>query len=60
MSSAEDLEAIRTFLGCDPDVVIPDDGAVRGADRAGISPIDHDPRSPAMGALRQLASSLVA
>ena len=56
----EDLAAVRTLLGVEPDVVIPDDGAVRGADRAGISPIDHDPRSPAMGALRDLASSLVA
>ena len=56
----EDLAAVRTLLGVEPDVVVPDDGAVRGADRAGLSPIDHDPRSPAMGALRDLASSLVA
>jgi len=60
ITGAEDLEAIRMFLGVDPDVVIPDDASVRGADREGISPIDHDPRSPAMGALRDLASSLVA
>lgn len=59
ITGAEDLEAIRTFLGVDPDVVIPDDASVRGADREGISPIDHDPRSPAMDALRPLASSLV-
>ena len=60
VTGVEDLEAIRTFLGVDPDVVIPDDASVRGADREGLSPIDHDPHSPAMGALRDLASSLVA
>ena len=41
------------------DVVIPDDAAVRTADREGASPIDHDPQSPALGVLRDLASSLV-
>ena len=60
ITGEEDLEAVRRFLGVEPDVVIPDDGSVRGADRAGLSPIDHDARSPAMGALRGLASSLVA
>ncbi|MEO5680577.1 MAG: hypothetical protein ABIS47_13010 [Acidimicrobiales bacterium] len=48
IAGADHLEAIRTFLGVDPDVVIPDDASVRGADREGISPIDHDPGSPAM------------
>ena len=56
----EDLQVIRDCLGSEPDVVIPLDGAVLAADRAGASPIDHDPRSPAVGVLRELASSLVA
>ena len=60
VSGEEDLEAVRTFLGVEPDIVLPDDRSVRSADRAGASPVDHDPDSPAMGALRQLASSLVA
>ena len=55
----DDLVAIREFLGTDPDIVIPKDGAVRAADRVGASPIDHDPGSPALGALRELASSLL-
>ncbi len=56
----EDLQVIRAYLGAEPDIVIPLDGAVLAADRVGASPIDHDPRSPAIGALRELASSLVA
>ena len=59
VSGPEDIDAIRGALGADPDIVIPDDGAVAAADKAGESPIDHAPGSPAMGVLRQLASSLL-
>ena len=59
VSGEDDLEAIRAFLGVEPDVVIPADGAVMAADRRGTSPVDHDPGSPALGALRQFASSLL-
>ena len=59
VADQEDLDAIRRFLGIDPDVVIPDDGAVRNADRAGASPVDHDPASSAVSVLRELAGSLV-
>ena len=55
----QDLAFIREFLAVEPDVVIPVDGAVRMADRAGASPIDHDRNSPAIGRLRELASALV-
>ncbi len=55
----EDLEALRRFLGVEPDLVIPEDGAVTTADRVGSSPVDHDPASPAVGVLRELASSLL-
>ena len=55
----EDLEVIRRSLGVEPDIVIPEDGAVLAADRVGASPIDHSPGSPAMAVLRDLASSLV-
>ena len=54
----DDLEALRKFLGVEPDLVIPKDGAVTTADRVGTSPIDHDPRSPAVGVLRDLAEAL--
>lgn len=59
VSGEEDLEAIGRFLGTEPDIVIPVDGAVLAADRIGASPIDHDPGSPAMGVLRDFASSLL-
>ena len=55
----QDLAFIREFLAVEPDVVIPVDGSVRTADRFGVSPIDHDRQSPAVGALRELATSLV-
>ncbi len=55
-----DVAAIRDNLCVEPDLVIPDDGAVRTADREGASPIDHDPGSPAMGRLREFASTILA
>lgn len=55
----DDLALIRDLLGVEPDLVIPDDAAVRAADREGASPVDHDPHSPALGVLRDLATSLV-
>ena len=58
VAGAEDLALIRELVRVEPDLVIPDDAAVRAADREGASPIDHDPDSPALGVLRGLASSL--
>lgn len=55
----DDLDALRHFLGVEPDLVIPADRAVVTADRVGESPFDHDPASPAVGALRDLATSLL-
>ncbi len=60
VAGEEDLQAIREWLGVDPDIVIPEDSTVQAADKAGASPMDHDPRSAAVGSLRELASSLVA
>jgi CO dehydrogenase maturation factor len=59
VADRDDLAFIREELGADPDLAIPDDRAVRAADRDGASPIDYDPRSPALAVLRDLASSLV-
>lgn len=60
VTGEDDLDALRSFLGVEPDLVIPADGAVVAADRVGASPLDHDSDSPAVGILRQLASSLLA
>jgi len=59
IADAEDLAALRRFLGVEPDLVIPADRGVSGADRVGASPIDHDPGSAAVGVIRQLASALL-
>ncbi|HVM03545.1 MAG TPA: hypothetical protein VM242_00080 [Acidimicrobiales bacterium] len=59
IAGREDLDAVERFLGVAPDVVIPDDSAVAAADRAGASPVDHDPGSPAVGVVRELASLLL-
>lgn len=45
----EDLALTRDLLGVDPDLVIPDDAALRAADSEGASPMDHNPQSPALG-----------
>lgn len=55
----DDLAFLRDGLGLEPDLVVPDDRSVRAADREGASPVDHDPGSPAIGVLRDLASTLV-
>ncbi len=60
IGDAEDLEALRRFLGVEPDLVIPADRSVLAADRVGASPFDLDPASPAVSALRGLATSLLA
>lgn len=56
----EDLRIIREAIGVEPDVVLPRDTAVKGADRAGLSLVDHDPASVSMERLRELAGTLVA
>ena len=55
----DDVALIRDLLGVEPDLVIPLDTAVRAADREGASPVDYDGASPALGVLRDLATSLV-
>ena len=59
IGDAEDLEALHRFLGVEPDLVIPQDRSVQVADRVGTSPFDHDPGSPAVDVLRELATALV-
>lgn len=54
-----DVEAVRQALGDEEIVPIPDDAAVRDADRYGEAPLDRTPDSPAVGALAALARALV-
>ncbi len=54
----EDIERIRSaFPGVDV-VPVPEDPAIREADRRGIAPIDHAPDAPAVRALVSLAEQL--
>lgn len=57
----EDLAFIRTKLdGLEPDFIIPDDKEIAEADLEAISPMDRNPDSPAVKAIRQLAGELAA
>lgn len=53
-----DFEAIRAALGEREYVVVPDDAAIRRADRDGVAPIDSAPDSPAVKAIGELAEML--
>ena len=54
----QDIERIRAaFPGVDI-VAVPEDPAIREADRRGIAPIDHAPDAPAVRALVSLAEQL--
>ena len=57
-----DREAIEEFCS-DNDLeitaVVPFDDAVRRADQEGTAPFDHDPESPAVRAVRELADDLL-
>ena len=54
----EDIERIRAaFPGVDV-VPVPEDPAIREADRRGVAPVDHAPDAPAVRALVSLAEQL--
>jgi CO dehydrogenase nickel-insertion accessory protein CooC1 len=52
------LEAFAREQGCELLMVIPDDDAMRGADRDGVCPLDSAPQASAVGAINQLAGIL--
>ena len=54
----EDLERIRAAFPGVEVVPVPDDPAIRDADRRGVAPIDHAPEAPAVQALVSLAEQL--
>ncbi|MBA2318580.1 MAG: hypothetical protein H0V93_12505 [Euzebyales bacterium] len=60
VAGEEDVERLREAFGDHELVVVPDDQAVRAADRAGDSPLDHAPGCPAVAALTTLAERLAA
>lgn len=53
-----DLEPVRSVLGDVTVLTIPEDAAVRDADREGMAPIDRHPDSPAMAAIERIAERL--
>jgi CO dehydrogenase maturation factor len=56
----EDLETIRASLGREPDIVVPEDPVIAGADRDGEAPIDVGPDAPGVVAIQRMAERLVA
>jgi CO dehydrogenase maturation factor len=54
------LRAFAENLGSDLVAVVPEDGAVTAADRAGRCPLDTEPDSPAVQAIQRLADDLEA
>lgn len=60
VTDASDRSCVEKMLGEAVVTAIPADRAVAIAERAGVAPIDHDPRSPAMRAIEALAATLEA
>ncbi len=56
--SEEDLERIRAAFPGVEVVPVPEDPAIREADRRGLAPVDHAPDAPAVRALVSLAEQL--
>lgn len=54
-----DVETIRAAFPDAEVVAVPDDPAIREADRYGVAPIDHAPEAPAVVALIGLAHQLM-
>ncbi len=53
-----EFEAIRAALGEHEYVNVPDDPAIRRADKDGVAPIDSAPESPGVTAIGALAEKL--
>ena len=55
----EDLALIRALLdGVEPDLVVPADEEIAAADLAGVAPIDRNPESEGVRAIRSLAGTI--
>ncbi len=59
MRDEEDLALIRALLGgVEPDLVVPADEEIAAADLAGVAPIDRNPESEGVRAIRSLAGTI--
>ncbi len=54
-----DLGLLRAAFDAEPDLVVPADEAITAADFEGQAPLDHDPESPAVRAIGDLAKLAV-
>ncbi len=54
----DDMERIRAAFPGVEVVPVPDDPAIREADRRGVAPIDHAPDAPAIAAIEALVAQL--
>ncbi|HEV2723755.1 MAG TPA: hypothetical protein VGV10_03905, partial [Thermoleophilaceae bacterium] len=59
VSGPEDVESIRSALGRDPEIIVPEDPVIAGADRDGEAPIDAGAGAPGVLAIQELAERLV-
>lgn len=59
VGSPEELDTIREALDREPDIVVPEDPVIAGADRDGEAPIDADADAPGVLAIQELAERLV-
>ena len=57
---ADDSRRVREAFSSFNVVEVPADSSIDEADRLGVSPLDHDPTSPAVRAFQELAAELVA
>lgn len=53
-----EFQEIRSALGDHEYVIVPDDAAIRRADKDGVAPIDSAPDSPGVRAIGELAEML--
>ena len=60
ITEPDDLEAIRSVLGEQEIVVVPEEPVIEQADIEGVAPIDLDPDAPGVVALTGLAERIVA
>ena len=54
----DDRARIEDAFGNRVLIVVPDDPAIDGADRLGVSPMDHAPQAPAVAAIERLVDVL--
>lgn len=56
LDDGDDCARVRAAFPDLTIVEVPTDSVIHQADRLGVSPVDHDPRSPAVNAMEELAA----